>query len=221
MVCKEDRVSRSGSQSLESVSQPVGCRFSQAASHLARQLANQSVITPTKQTAGQQVLLLIHSSARSSPSVSQQPTQQVSQLTFQSTAQLVSQIRRPYLGECKSREHAPCYRTSIQAEKSKTHRPEPSMVNRTSHQPQTVSYVKVFGKSRRNYRSRGPCKGGRRLTAATGIHIIHHEPWIEVQNNTTNKEQKKERDISNEDSIEDWMFSFRLEQGTMKSSTPQ
>lgn len=58
-------VSQPVSQSSESlpVSQPAGYYFSQAASHLATQQANQSVRKPTNQTAGQHALLLILSSA--------------------------------------------------------------------------------------------------------------------------------------------------------------
>lgn len=86
MVCKDDWVSRSGSQSLESVSQPVGCCLSQAASHLARQLANQSVIQPTKQTAAQKVLLLIHSSAADHQSASSRPAGEPADLSVNQSA---------------------------------------------------------------------------------------------------------------------------------------
>ncbi len=78
-VRKDDGVSQSARQSAnplshsQTASQPVGYCVSQAASPLARQLANQCDRMPTNQTASQPVLLLIYSSAADHQSAGSHP----------------------------------------------------------------------------------------------------------------------------------------------------
>lgn len=95
-------VSQPVSQSLESqlVSQPVGYCFSQAASHLTRQLANQWARKPTNQTAGQPGLLLIHSSAADHQQSScQAPSRWACRPVSQPVSHQLSYIFKPYFGE--------------------------------------------------------------------------------------------------------------------------